>query len=256
MQRNLGNSNWKESGAFEALRQQILLPTVASIIGPKEKRTKAHVSASATVTAAAKEMANNKVAAVLVTEGAETVGIFTTKDVLNRVLSQDRNPRTTIVGDVMTPNPDTVNMETTILDALHIMHDGRFLHLPVTDETGEPIGVVDVLQLTYGIASRMGDGGGNDFWNNVLAREEEERLSVCSDVRSDFHSDVSFMFKLTDASGHVHRFSCKTDLTELHENVCVRVGVSEVSISYLDEDGDAVRNVFFFFFLSSFVHGN
>ena len=33
----------------------------------------------------------------------------------------------------MTPNPECGSLDTTILDALHIMHDGRFLHLPVLD---------------------------------------------------------------------------------------------------------------------------
>ena len=35
---------------------------------------------------------------------------------------------------VMTPNPECATLETTILDALHIMHDGKFLHLPVLDK--------------------------------------------------------------------------------------------------------------------------
>lgn len=35
---------------------------------------------------------------------------------------------------VMTSNPECATMETTILDALHIMHDGKFLHLPVIDK--------------------------------------------------------------------------------------------------------------------------
>lgn len=34
----------------------------------------------------------------------------------------------------MTPNPECATLETTILDALHIMHDGKFLHLPVVDK--------------------------------------------------------------------------------------------------------------------------
>lgn len=35
---------------------------------------------------------------------------------------------------VMTSNPECATLETTILDALHIMHDGKFLHLPVLDK--------------------------------------------------------------------------------------------------------------------------
>jgi CBS domain-containing protein len=39
----------------------------------------------------------------------------------------------TILLKVMTPHPDSATLDTTILDALHIMHDGKFLHIPVTD---------------------------------------------------------------------------------------------------------------------------
>lgn len=39
-----------------------------------------------------------------------------------------------IIHKVMTPNPECATLETTILDALHIMHDGKFLHLPVLDK--------------------------------------------------------------------------------------------------------------------------
>lgn len=33
----------------------------------------------------------------------------------------------------MTPNPECATVDTPIVDALHSMHDGKFLHLPVVD---------------------------------------------------------------------------------------------------------------------------
>jgi hypothetical protein len=39
----------------------------------------------------------------------------------------------TILNQVMTAHPDCATLDTTILDALHIMHDGKFLHIPVLD---------------------------------------------------------------------------------------------------------------------------
>lgn len=33
----------------------------------------------------------------------------------------------------MTPNPEYATIDTSILEALHTMHDGKFLHLPVVD---------------------------------------------------------------------------------------------------------------------------
>lgn len=37
------------------------------------------------------------------------------------------------VLQVMTPNPECASLDTTLVDALHTMHDGKFLHLPVTN---------------------------------------------------------------------------------------------------------------------------
>jgi len=34
----------------------------------------------------------------------------------------------------MSPNPEYASPETTILDALHMMHNGKYLHLPVVDK--------------------------------------------------------------------------------------------------------------------------
>jgi CBS domain-containing protein len=43
------------------------------------------------------------------------------------------SPLSNIFLKVMTPNPECAMLDTTILDALHVMHDGKFLHLPVLD---------------------------------------------------------------------------------------------------------------------------
>ena len=58
-------------------------------------------------------------------------GIFTEKDLLNRVLAKGRSPDTVVVADVMTPNPDTVSSNMTVLEALQEVRRlgllGRFL---------------------------------------------------------------------------------------------------------------------------------
>ena len=44
----------------------------------------------------------------------------------------------------MTPNPEYATVDTTILEALHIMHDGKFLHLPVVDKGGICLSTNDI----------------------------------------------------------------------------------------------------------------
>ena len=87
--------------------------------------------------------------AVLVTEAGEVVGVLTPKDLLTRVVAKDLSPDTTLIGDVMTPNPEVAAPDMSLVDALHTMHTGRFLHLPVVGSDGSVSGVIDVKELVY-----------------------------------------------------------------------------------------------------------
>lgn len=55
---------------------------------------------------------------LVVDDGGGLAGIFTEKDLLNRVLAKGLSPDDVIVADVMTPNPDTVPSSMTVLEAL------------------------------------------------------------------------------------------------------------------------------------------
>lgn len=84
------------------------------------------------------------------------VGIFTSKDLMRRVVGLDFNPAACLLSAVMTPNPYSATLSTTILDTLHSMHNGKFLHVPVFNDDGTLVGLVDVLQVTCGIVQQMG----------------------------------------------------------------------------------------------------
>lgn len=62
---------------------------------------------------------------VLVVDNGGLAGIFTEKDMLNRVLSKGKNPDEVSVSDVMTPNPDTVPSTMTVLEALQEVTEDR-----------------------------------------------------------------------------------------------------------------------------------
>ena len=101
------------------------------------------VSRNATVVDAARQMKQRNVGSVLVVDGDRLVGIFTERDALFRVLAEGRNPQTTRLGDVMTSQPQTIHPDEPFLQALRIMHKGRFRHLPVV-EFDRPLGMVSV----------------------------------------------------------------------------------------------------------------
>ncbi len=96
-----------------------------------EGRDLLELPAGASVCDAARAMRDWSVGAVLVTEERRLTGIFTERDLVNRVVACDQDPKSTPLSEVMTKDPDTISPEATALEALHLMEDGGCRHLPV-----------------------------------------------------------------------------------------------------------------------------
>ncbi len=106
------------------------------------------LSASETVTVAMRAMQREHRGCVIVTDdGTRTtklIGIFTERDVLLRIVDQGKNPATLPIGDVMTPEPECLAVESTVAHALNKMSVGGFRHIPVVDQEHRPAFVVSV----------------------------------------------------------------------------------------------------------------
>jgi CBS domain-containing protein len=99
---------------------------------------------TATVREAAKEMAQKHVASIVVTEGDNQLdGIFTERDLIDRVVAPGRDLDATTLADVMTPKPVSVPPEATVLQAMGEMRDNNLRHLPVS-QNGKVVGVVSI----------------------------------------------------------------------------------------------------------------
>lgn len=83
------------------------------------------------VATAAKMMAEAGIGAVMIVENELLVGIFTERDALFRVLAPGRDPATTLVGEVMTVEPKTVEPNQSYGYALLMMFEHGFRHAPV-----------------------------------------------------------------------------------------------------------------------------
>lgn len=79
-------------------------------------------------------MADQGVGAVLIVEGSTLQGIFTERDALNRVLAAERDPDTTQLFEVMTEQLVTLGPSAAAVDALRLMNEIGFRHLPVVED--------------------------------------------------------------------------------------------------------------------------
>jgi CBS domain-containing protein len=86
----------------------------------------------ATVKDACQRMHERRVGAVLVAdEHKHLAGIFTGRDAVCRVLADGKDPVKTPLAEVMTANPASMSPTNLAIDALRLMADGGFRHVPV-----------------------------------------------------------------------------------------------------------------------------
>jgi CBS domain-containing protein len=96
---------------------------------------------SATAVDAARLMKAKSCGAVMITRRGRLEGIFTERDLVNRVVALGLDPARTKLAKVMTQHPDTVRPDTLAAEALRMMEDCHYRHLPVID-SGRVIGMV------------------------------------------------------------------------------------------------------------------
>ncbi|MRD45837.1 CBS domain-containing protein [Caenimonas koreensis DSM 17982] len=72
------------------------------------------------------------------------LGIVTERDLMTRVLAKALDPETTTVREVMTPNPICVPPEMPVSDALVIMLERGFRHLPIVGPDKRILGVFSI----------------------------------------------------------------------------------------------------------------
>ena len=94
-----------------------------------------------TVREAAIRMAEYKVGAMRILDRGKLTGIFTERDILNRVVAKRLDPDTTPLSQVMTADPRTIAADKPLAHALVMMDEGGYRHVPVMDN-GQPVGMV------------------------------------------------------------------------------------------------------------------
>lgn len=88
---------------------------------------------SATVRAAADLMAQKLVGSILVMEQDKLVGIFTERDLLNRVVAKGIDPSKVALSQVMTPKVVTVQIDDSLEDCYDQMQQTKSRHVPIMD---------------------------------------------------------------------------------------------------------------------------
>lgn len=106
-----------------------------------------HISPHATAYECSAKLNELGVGALLVMEGEKLIGIISERDIIRKLVVNKSNPDATHVADLMTKDPLTVLPETTVQEAMKLITEKRFRHLPVV-ANGKLLGVISIGDLT------------------------------------------------------------------------------------------------------------
>ncbi len=106
---------------------------------------------------------------LVIDSSGSMVGIVTERDLMTRVLAKALNPQTTKLSEIMTHDPQCVGPDTKVSEAVLIMIERGFRHLPVVEPSSKILGVFsvrDALPREIGAAINLAEF--NDQVNDAL----------------------------------------------------------------------------------------
>ncbi len=115
------------------------------------------VAPTARVIDAINLMLERKVGAAVVLDGQKPIGIFTERDVMAKVVAKRLDPEATPITALMTSPVELIPARSTPNEALRIMVERHFRHLPVVDEQGNLVGMLSMRHLMRDQIHRLED---------------------------------------------------------------------------------------------------
>ena len=126
------------------------METALDLLRMKGERPLFATSPATTVLEATKMMNDERIGALLVMQDGRLVGMFTERDVLQRVVGELRSPAFTPVRDVMTQHVVCCTPGTAVEEVSDLMRCRRIRHVPVVDGDGGVVGLVSIGDVNAG----------------------------------------------------------------------------------------------------------
>lgn len=123
-----------------------LLTTVADVLKIRDQNPK--IKAEASVQQALFTMTESRMGSTaVINQAGRLIGIVTDGDIRRAVKSQNKDLLNARVSEIMTADPETIGEEKLAAEALKLMEQKEINHLPIIDDNGSPLGMVNFQDL-------------------------------------------------------------------------------------------------------------
>jgi len=119
------------------------MPTVQDVLAVKGSMVHS-IDPTATVLEATQKMNQHKLGALLVMDEGQVAGIFTERDVLRRVVAEQRDPSTCTVQEAMTTEVICCQPQDDLDEISALMQQKRVRHVPVCSPNGRIMGMISI----------------------------------------------------------------------------------------------------------------
>jgi CBS domain-containing protein len=107
------------------------------------------------VRCAIETMQREQMGFILIVEDERLKGMFTERDLLNKVAAREIDIDTVRIDEVMTPNPECLGEHYQLVYAINQMTTRGYRHIPIVDERGRPIKVISARNIVTYLANRF-----------------------------------------------------------------------------------------------------
>lgn len=127
------------------------------------------MESSRTVFEAAELMCEKKIGAIIVGNPKKMEGIFSERDVLNKIVAKARDPKKVKLSEVMSSPVKSISIGVDPHEALKVMNKNSFRHLPVSTQDGAIVGILSI----------------RDLFGYIVKRQNEENESLLQFLSAD-----------------------------------------------------------------------
>ena len=128
-------------------------------------------SSKATISEAAKVMDSYNIGSLLVEEDSRITGIITERDILRKIVAQDKDPRNIPIKEVMRTPLVTVSPDQTVEEANDIMQKNKIRRLPV-ESGGEITGMITLRDVSKSLKFLLGRKLVNGTYNRTEFKKD------------------------------------------------------------------------------------